>query len=94
MKPSPLTEFGVERHTLVRREDHTGSSSSYRIRLYQQRSPVSARAQIFQLQREVLGRVLQQLRVARPNQSGKDRFLPTHLRRSQGAPVETIIIRF
>jgi hypothetical protein len=59
MKPSPLTEFGVERHTLVRREDHTGSSSSYRIRLYQQRSPVSARAQIFQLQREVLGRIYQ-----------------------------------
>jgi hypothetical protein len=33
MKPPPLTEFGVERHTLVRREDHTGSSLSYRFRL-------------------------------------------------------------
>jgi hypothetical protein len=32
MKSPSLKEFGVERHTLVRQEDYTGSSSSYRFR--------------------------------------------------------------
>jgi hypothetical protein len=33
MKPPPLTKFDVEIHTLVRQEDHIGSSSSYKFRL-------------------------------------------------------------
>jgi hypothetical protein len=94
MKPPPLTEFGVERHTLVRQEDHIGSSSSYKFRLQQWRVPAQASAQIFQLQREVLGRIYQHSGVARPNQSGRAKSLQTHLRVDQGASSETDLTNF
>jgi hypothetical protein len=47
MKPPQLMEFGVQRHTLVRREDYAGSSLSYRFRLWQRRDPTQVSAQVF-----------------------------------------------